>query len=341
MNSVPGVFDMAIQKVDQPQEAAPAAFVAAAGWSAAKKPATNSTAPNQTIHGTPVSVTDLYNGLIDALRNLEIALSSNLPLYADRLKIVRESRDALLGALQPVADDSGAVGAALLAALKAEGSQVGSSATELADRWAKLNAFLGVAPAALGKLSPQVFHYIDRDFDLVVDVKTSNLPFTIPTRRFIVIVQLAKTWTIRTTTGIMVSGLWDEHYTKRTVIVTPAASGTAAVTNTEVVRERRDAGFPEVTMLMHIAPRGANDRNALTLGIGVASGNASGRIYAGYSHKLGQSAAWSIGVAGGNVKRLSKSIDPKNPGSADPEQTRRDVFKFAPFIGISVRLGGT
>src|SRR5204862_6545786 len=51
--SVPGVLDMAIQKVDQPQEAAPAAFVTAAGSSAAQTPAANSAAPNQTIHGTP------------------------------------------------------------------------------------------------------------------------------------------------------------------------------------------------------------------------------------------------------------------------------------------------
>jgi hypothetical protein len=272
---------------------------------------------------------------------LEVSLRSDLGHYDSTLKVVHETRDALLRELQPVADDPSAVGAALLAKLNAQGAKIGSSASELADRWGKLNTFLGAAPAGRGSLSPQVFHYVDRDFDLVVDVKSTTPLFTIPSKRFIVIVQLASTWTIRTTTGIMISGLWDEHYTKHTVVVTPASGTTAAVTRIEVARERRDAGFPEVTMLMHISPRGTRDRHAVSLGIGVASGSASGRVYAGYSHKLGQSAAWSIGIAGGNVKRLSESIDRTNPGSADPEQSRRDVFKFAPFIGLSVRLGGT
>jgi hypothetical protein len=333
VNSVPGLFEMSAQRVDQPPEIAPASFVTAAGWTSANKPTAGGVTPkgaNIGIGGAPVSVTDAYNALVSAVTVMETTLRSNLSSYPQAISVLRSARSALLSAVQPVADDPTAVAKAIITKVAAEGSGLSATETELADRWSKLTKFVSVAPAGLGDLAPQVFRYVDRDFDIVADIKPTFDLFVIPPRRFITVTQLTNAWTVRTTTGIAFSGLYDEHYTKRT-------NGTT----TNVVTERRDMALPDATMLLHVSPRGSNDRHSLTLGIGIATGTANGRLYVGYGRKLGQVAAWTLGIAGGNVKRLSESIDRDNPGSADPEQSRRDVFKFAPFIGISVRIGST
>lgn len=345
-NSVPGLFDMSVQKTDQPAEVAPPAFVTAARLSPAQsqatspQPHTNAAELEFNEFRTPTgaTVTDAYNAFVAALARLEQSLRNDLSRYPTALSAVRNARADLLAAIQPTADDPLAVAKTVLSRLKEEKSTVSVTEGDLGDVWSKLGKFLRSAPAGLGDLAPQVFHYVDRDFDLAVDVKPTFDLFTIPARRVVAVVQLSDPWVLRTTTGIALSGLYDEHYTRRTFIDTPASGTTPAVTHQEVVRERRDAAYPEATMFLHIAKVGRHD--ALSLGAGVATGNAAARLYIGYSHRLAMAAAWSVGIAGGNVKRLSNSIDIKNPGNADPEQSRHDAFKFAPFVCVSVRIGG-
>jgi hypothetical protein len=345
-NSVPGLFDMAVQKTDKAPEVAPQAFATAAGLSRAQ-PQPSTPAPttssqmsvDEFIQSGGTSVTDVYNSFVQALALLEHSLRVNVSEYPGAVRDVRRARVALLAAIQPTADDPLAVSKAVLAGLKKEKSIVAVTERDLSDVWTKLDNFLRAAPSGLGDLAPQTFRYEDRDFDLAVDIKPNFDLFSIPTRHFVLPVQLAGAWTLRSTSGIALSGLYDEHYTKRTFIDTPATGTTPAVTHEEVVRERRDAAYPEATLFLHIARQGRHD--ALSLGAGIATGNAAARLYLGYSHKLALAAAWSVGIAGGNVKRLSNGIDVKHPGTADPEQTRHDVFKFAPFVCVSVRLGGS
>ena len=77
-----------------------------------------------------------------------------------------------------------------------------------------------------------------------------------------------------------------------------------------------------------------------TFGLG-SSTNGQARTYLGLSWRFARAASLTLGGAGGNVKRLSRNIDPADLGdTTDPEAARRDVFDTSWMLGITVRIGG-
>jgi len=105
----------------------------------------------------------------------------------------------------------------------------------------------------------------------------------------------------------------------------------------EVVQEDHDLVSTEPTLMLALSRAGT--RSAFLFGFGV-SHNGFGRGHLAYGFKLGEVAVLTLGAAVGPVKRLSTTIDHGlNPAGVDPELSRRDVIRAAPFIGVSFHLG--
>lgn len=187
----------------------------------------------------------------------------------------------------------------------------------------------------------------DQEFDVIITwtVPAGSSVKTPPSQRMPV--RFASNWIITSTVGMAASRLVDQNYTTRT-ITTPASGTTPEVTRKVAVREQDDHGSFDGTMFVHVTPTGDWIRRSywrflprqLSLGIGIGATDASGRIYTGVSWPLGRSASITFGAAAGKTKVLSRNVNVDDLGDVDPQASRRDVLRFAPFIGFSWRIAG-
>jgi hypothetical protein len=207
--------------------------------------------------------------------------------------------------------------------------------------WANVRALNDVSDEP-APLQPETT-IVDDDLEITIAFTSKNPLVKVPQPMKITVL-LSSGWILSTSTGFAASRLVDDHYTVRTVVDTPTTGTTPAVTHREAVAEERDAATPEATYFVHL--RNVSDPNGfwralpreLSFGVGLATG-VKGRLYLGASYALGSAGAFTVGIAGGNVKRLSRNVNVKNLGDVDPEATRRDVFTAGPFVALSWRFG--
>jgi hypothetical protein len=142
-------------------------------------------------------------------------------------------------------------------------------------------------------------------------------------------------WTLLPSVGLAFSGLHDEHFSTRTVVVTPSQQERPAVTREEIVRQQSDSVSPEAAITFAFTK--PEVKTALLVGIGLAE-HGAGRAYVACGFKLGRTGLLSAGIALGSVKRISAGIDRTDAGEGDPDLARRDVLRLAPFLGLSFGL---
>ncbi len=59
----------------------------------------------------------------------------------------------------------------------------------------------------------------------------------------------------------------------------------------------------------------------------------------GASYRFAQVAEFTVGVAGGKVKRLSEGVNRANSGTVDPQVARIDSFHTSLFGALTFRIG--
>jgi hypothetical protein len=193
------------------------------------------------------------------------------------------------------------------------------------------NDLIGLEAARLAFLAKTSID-IDRPMNVTVRFKSVNALIEAPGAEATIHLRDRSGWRLATMVGFGFSGLIDDHYTARTIVDAPAT------THREALRERRDQYAPDVVFLVHIVNR---IPIVPTFGVGLNTGSANGRFFAGASARFGTVAALTGGMAAGKVKRLSRSVDPHNVAEeVDPEASRVDVLKVSWFVAISFRPGG-
>jgi hypothetical protein len=210
--------------------------------------------------------------------------------------------------------------------------------SDIASWWSNILA-LDAKSNSLASFPEQAFELED-DTKITIVFQSKN-PLITPTPAMQAIVRVSD-WRVVTTTGFAGSGLVDEHYTVRTIVDQAASGSTPAVTHREAIRETPDIANAEATYFVHLSNLSDLARYlplSPTFGVGLGTG-VSGRLYAGTSWQFGNRGNLTVGVALGQVKRLSHNIDPKHlDDGVDPEATRRTLTRAAPFVALSWRLG--
>jgi hypothetical protein len=256
--------------------------------------------------------------------------------YVTALQQVHTARASVLSLLK-VPDLGATVAAALanVAAISIPTSQVAAS-------WDALQRLLSIAPSRPVDLGPFLFTYEDRDFNVVITATPTAVLPTVSVRVFAIPVREKYGWKWTTTTGFAFSGLTDQNFSARTVVVTPASGNTPAVTRKELVQEATDGLRPEPIVLVHLSPihHSFAERIALSLGVSLTPSGPA-RIYSGLSWRLGQIGALTVGAAAGSVKRLSRNVDTSDIGTADPQQLRRDLLLTRVFASFSLRFAAS
>jgi hypothetical protein len=277
-----------------------------------------------------------YTDFLAKVRALRSSLLGDFSGYESLLTQVSLARSKLVATLVNAGMPAGTMASAeVLKALQDESVAIGTSDEKFKEFWDELDDLLAKAPVRKTSGPSATFEYDDRDFDIVLTIKPLNSLIQNPEITTKAVVRLRHGWKVSTTTGFALSGLRDDHYTTTSETT---GTGTNAVTVKKAVREERDQlSIPEATLFVHLYPKASN--LAFSAGIGLAE-NASGRMYAGLSWRLGRAGALTFGVSGGKVKRLSKNINVNNLGEADPEATRRDVYKSSFMFGYSWTLTG-
>ena len=334
-NALPGLFSYLIEKKDREPEGLSNALAKKLGIPT-DQPAATGGGTQTAGASTGPNIDQLYQNLLASLRAFRASvLKPNFPGYQDKLTALRSAHDALLAGLrQDKTLASGTTaGSDVLKALKVKSVGISLTDDAFVTFWGHLEDLIADAPDTPTNGPSASFDYDDRDFDIVITIKALNPLLANPDIESRASVRLAHAFRVLTTTGLALSGLVDDHYT----VVTETVNGTDV---RKARAERSDKiSIPEATLFIHLTPFGSYSRLAASVGIGIAS-NASGRMYAGLSWRLGTAGALTFGVAGGNVKRLSRNVDVNNLGTVDPEATRRDVYRTSYMFGISWRLTG-
>jgi hypothetical protein len=276
-----------------------------------------------------------------------VSSPTNAQAYSGFVTELADAHHSLIGELKPASNTPGDIVKAIRAILGDDlEKRLGISETDLTTWFSSEIDLVTKASQGLGCSSAATFH-VDVPFDTLLEWKSSNALIKDPPGDTVPI--LFSAWQVAGSTGFAFSGLTDNHYTVRTVTVTPAQGSTAAVTKRVAVAESDDSYLPEVTGFVHFMRFG----NALgcagrktcwmprqySVGGGLSAG-LSGRVYLGVSWPLGRVGSITLGAAGGQVKRLSKNVDRDNLGTTDPEASRRDVIRTSWFFGVSWRVLG-
>jgi hypothetical protein len=343
INTLPGLFSYEIKKTDREPEGLSNALAEKLGIPVDQK--SGGTGGGVGPNGLALLPTteQLYQDVLRSLRELKIAVvKEGFPGYADKIRALRAAHDALITDLRtnkhlaPGANSATEV----LAALKAAGVTPSLTDDAFVEFWGHLQDLLADAPDAVAPDGPSgTFTYEDRDFDIEIIIKATNPLLSNPDIDTTSAIRLTHAFRVTTTTGFAISGLVDKHYT---VVTETVGTGDDAHEVRKAVEEERDKiSIPEATLFVHLAPAGGGkwSRAAISVGIGIAN-DASGRLYAGVSWRIGSAGAFTIGMAGGKVKHLSRNVDVDNLGEVDPEQSRRDVYRSSYMVGISWRLTG-
>lgn len=254
--------------------------------------------------------------------------------YAAANSVASDARQALVDSVASRDVSPQGIVTALQSSLGGEFSSLGMPADELVTWFTNVDRLLRVTEPTCFLASDEFI--FSKDADLEITFKSVNPLVTAdlePAADFPILGK--NSWEIGSTTGFAISGLADEHWTTRTVTVTPASGDTPAITRKEAVLESKDSYTPEAAIFIHLLPRGENRFPlGVTLGGGLSSG-ITGRGYLGLTYPFGSAGTFTFGVSGGQVKRLSKNVNRNDLGDVDPEATRRDVLRGSWFFGIA------
>lgn len=329
VNSVPGLLEIDMVKTDRPRP------VESEGLAAIElPPVIGSAFPGLIAKGDddgPRDPQQIYADINAQIRLLQHALHHDLNTYEGARRTLGDLRNELLIRLE-VPDDGEAVTEALFAA-----GGVRATEEQIVEWWEDLTHLLSVAPASLQSFRPVHYTY-DDDFDVQIGF-TSNSELVIAPSHFpMIAVREHGGWRVSTSTGIAFSRLKDDEYTVQEVIE-PDGEGDVRFRRV-AVEEEGDVINPEPALFIHLTPgwEGFFDRFQLTFGVGVDA-DSGGRTYAGLSYRFGSAGSILIGAAGGQVKRLSASVNPSDLGDIEPNDVRKDVFDVDAMFALSWRFG--
>jgi hypothetical protein len=330
VNSVPGLLEVDMVKTDRPRPAATESISAIE-----LPPVIGSAFPGLIAkgdeEGAPREPQQIYADINAQIRLVQHALHHDLAGYEGARRTLGELRNELLIRLE-VPDDGDAVTEALF-----EAGGVRATEEQIVEWWENLTHLLSVAPESLQSFRPVHYTY-DDDFDIQIGFASNSELVTAPSHFPMIAVREQGGWRVSTSTGIAFSRLKDDEYTVQE-IMEPDDEGDVRMRRV-AVEEEGDVINPEPALFIHLTPgwEGFFDRFQLTFGVGVDA-DSGGRTYAGLSYRFGSAGSILIGAAGGQVKRLSASVDPNDLGDIDPNDVRKDVFDVDAMFALSWRFG--
>jgi hypothetical protein len=356
-HALPGLFTYTTESHERAVSLVSADLAGALGLSAPEPEEETAQAADTFRTAAPAGATPdpliLYGEVIAAFQELTATVNGSYTSgdYEKARRMLVDARAEFLKALA-MPDESSAVAAAIAerATPQPLPADAGEQARLVARRealasdvkasWDAVREMLKTSPVKPASLGPFLVTFREGEVDIALKIVPTSANPTGVAREVAIPVREKHGWGWSTSTGFAAAGLTDQNFSARTVTVTPATDTKEAVTRRELVAESSDRLRVQPSIFLHLYPfGGAWERVALTTGASL-SPSTNAQVYAGASVRLGRIGTFTAGIAGGNVKRQSLNVDPRDLGDLDPQQTRRDVFMTRLFVAITARFAG-